>query len=110
MSEKNNYLILPAADTAKRWEETLCVPAYRELIVIYDDNDENNIGFKVGDGVTPLKDLEYVTQIKDLLPYIHTYVTHKTRETRVTLMMNPKFYHKYKLERATSETKLEDKT
>ena len=55
------------------WLEEDPVLLNRELACVYGV-DENEPWFKIGDGKSRFSELNYITQISELLPYFDTYV------------------------------------
>lgn len=91
MKWSNKFATIIRKGDVVEWLEEDPILLDRELICVYGV-DENEPWFKIGDGKSRFSELNYITQISELLPYFDCYVRMSNnkpiRRSRFTL--NPR--------------------
>ena len=90
MKWSNKFITIIRSGDVVEWLEEDPILLDHELICIYGV-DENEPWFKIGDGKSKFSELNYITQISELLPYFNAYVRFRNKPVkRSTFILNPR--------------------
>lgn len=73
MKWSNKFTTIIRRGDVVEWLEEDPILLDRELICVYGV-DENEPWFKIGDGKSKFSELNYITQISELLPYVDCFI------------------------------------
>lgn len=90
MKWSNKFTTIIRRDDVANWLEDDPVLLDRELVCVYGV-DENEPWFKIGDSKSRFSELNYVTQISELLPYFNAYIRYRNVPVkRSRFILNPR--------------------
>lgn len=93
MKRSDNFTTIIRRGDIIEWLQEDPILINRELVCVYGV-DGNEPWFKIGDGKSKFSELNYITQISELLPYFDTYVRFRS---------NPLKYSRVILDRGINE-------
>ena len=93
MNSSNNFTTVIRRGDVVEWLEKDPILLDRELVCIYV-TDENEPWFKIGDGKSKFSELNYITQISELLPYFDCIIRVRNNNPirRSSFILNPKVF------------------
>lgn len=91
MKSSNKFTTIIRRGDVVEWLEEDPILLDRELICVYGVN-ENEPWFKIGDGISRFSELNYITQISELLPYFDCFIRMSNNKPvkRSRFILNPR--------------------
>ena len=91
MKWSNKFITIIRKGDFVEWLEEDPILLDRELVCVYGI-DENEPWFKIGDGTSRFSELNYITQISELLPYFDCYMRMSNNKPvrRSRFILNPR--------------------